>query len=613
MASKSKKRRRVLGASCILAALIIAGSSFAWFTSKDEVTNRLTATADYGVSIVEDFTPPKVMVPGQEVDKDVAVVNTGSVDALARVHLTNVLKVQRVDYLDMITDSSADQTATANVTSATTVAAETVHYLDLEDNEIKTKSKADWDTLQTTNSGTTKKLYSTYDYSGCVNTVATGKLTDEDKLSKTETYAADGVTLRANEVTTLQAGGKLVVMKSESVVPKSERSGDDGEVVYIQVTDDSNRPIYKIGSNLYVIVGGEYYKVTPTTDSSTGVTTYAVSSTKESTAPTGDATPLASQIAYKDFDGSAQFLPSETGIYIFERTAYDDPNLEGTTNTEYSGYYYVAGSAPGAGDYYAFKTKMSSADSSSADPSAPAKDYQVTPYIDATITKDADSGIIKEIKNLQLKYTTPMQDYTAYFTAASKDASGYYTEGTADGHQNPEVVFTWLKSDGTNATAGAADAAKIKVDYTFGNNADANANTADDVVFFINLDEKWHDNWTYVSESVSSTAANNAINGKTNAIGYFYYNSPIDSGKTSEKLITSVTLDSATTPFAYKNLVYDLNVILDSVQVTYLADNTETADVANETWHTNLEDVNLSTTYGADGKSIASIAWNTYS
>ena len=58
MASKAKRRRKVLGASCILAALIIAGSSFAWFTSKDEVTNRLSANADYDVSIVESFAPP---------------------------------------------------------------------------------------------------------------------------------------------------------------------------------------------------------------------------------------------------------------------------------------------------------------------------------------------------------------------------------------------------------------------------------------------------------------------------------------------------------------------------------------------------------------------------
>ena len=84
MASKSKKRRRVLGASCILAALIIAGSSFAWFTSKDEVTNRLTANSDYGVSIVESFAPPKNMLPGQEVNKDVYAVNTGSIDAFVK-------------------------------------------------------------------------------------------------------------------------------------------------------------------------------------------------------------------------------------------------------------------------------------------------------------------------------------------------------------------------------------------------------------------------------------------------------------------------------------------------------------------------------------------------
>ena len=81
MASKSKRRRKVLGASCILAALIIAGSSFAWFTSKDEVTNRLSANADYGVSIVESFAPPENWLPGQEVNKDVYAVNTGNVAA----------------------------------------------------------------------------------------------------------------------------------------------------------------------------------------------------------------------------------------------------------------------------------------------------------------------------------------------------------------------------------------------------------------------------------------------------------------------------------------------------------------------------------------------------
>jgi alternate signal-mediated exported protein len=91
MASNSKKRRRVLGVSCILAALIIASSSFAWFTSKDEVTNRLTANSDYGVSIVESFTPPENLLPGQEVNKDVYAVNTGNIDAFVKENIKGVL------------------------------------------------------------------------------------------------------------------------------------------------------------------------------------------------------------------------------------------------------------------------------------------------------------------------------------------------------------------------------------------------------------------------------------------------------------------------------------------------------------------------------------------
>ena len=91
MASKSKRRGRVFRASCILAALIIAGSSFAWFTSKDEVTNRLTANSDYGVSIVESFTPPKNWIPGQEINKDVYAVNTGSIAAFVKESISGNL------------------------------------------------------------------------------------------------------------------------------------------------------------------------------------------------------------------------------------------------------------------------------------------------------------------------------------------------------------------------------------------------------------------------------------------------------------------------------------------------------------------------------------------
>ena len=98
MASKSKKRRRVFRASCILAALIIAGSSFAWFTSSDEVTNRLSAQADYGVSIVESFSPTNKWLPGQQVNKDVYATNTGNTEALVKEEIdTRIAITYEVD------------------------------------------------------------------------------------------------------------------------------------------------------------------------------------------------------------------------------------------------------------------------------------------------------------------------------------------------------------------------------------------------------------------------------------------------------------------------------------------------------------------------------------
>lgn len=94
---KSSREKRVLIASVIVAATIVAGSTFAWFTSKDEVTNRLTAKADYGVSITENFTPPEDWTPGQEINKDVSAVNTGNVDAYMRMKLSYALKGKAID------------------------------------------------------------------------------------------------------------------------------------------------------------------------------------------------------------------------------------------------------------------------------------------------------------------------------------------------------------------------------------------------------------------------------------------------------------------------------------------------------------------------------------
>ena len=96
--------------------------SYAWFTSTDEVTNRLTASANYGVSIVEDFTPPEDMTPGQKVTKDVSVVNTGSIDAFVRVGVENMLQITKYDGTAVtlgtatVTNYYADGTTDTNAT-----------------------------------------------------------------------------------------------------------------------------------------------------------------------------------------------------------------------------------------------------------------------------------------------------------------------------------------------------------------------------------------------------------------------------------------------------------------------------------------------------------------
>ncbi len=91
--NSKKNETRVLIASLSIAAVAVAGATFAWFTSKDEVTNRLSASANYGTEWAEDFTPPEDWLPGQEINKDAGIVNTGNVDAFVRAWLEGEMNI----------------------------------------------------------------------------------------------------------------------------------------------------------------------------------------------------------------------------------------------------------------------------------------------------------------------------------------------------------------------------------------------------------------------------------------------------------------------------------------------------------------------------------------
>jgi predicted ribosomally synthesized peptide with SipW-like signal peptide len=120
---QSAKQKKILVASILLAGLIAAGGTFAWYTSKDEVTNKLSAANNYNVSVLEAFTPPFDWVPGQNVNKDVAVVNTGNYDAFVKVNLSNSLD---------LTTSTGTGTASATAYSASDV----TKYVQLSAKEV---------------------------------------------------------------------------------------------------------------------------------------------------------------------------------------------------------------------------------------------------------------------------------------------------------------------------------------------------------------------------------------------------------------------------------------------------------------------------------------------
>ena len=85
-----KKLSAVLLAGTLTAGVV--GGTFAWFTSKDTVTNQFATTGtdesgnpDAGIKIEEEFQKPENVLPGTETNKDVRVKSTAKYDQFIRV------------------------------------------------------------------------------------------------------------------------------------------------------------------------------------------------------------------------------------------------------------------------------------------------------------------------------------------------------------------------------------------------------------------------------------------------------------------------------------------------------------------------------------------------
>lgn len=115
-----KKLSALLLAGTLTAGVV--GGTFAWFTSKDTVTNPFTTTGktdpnnpDSGIEIVEEFTKPDKVLPGDETNKDVQVKNTANYDQFIRVKFEK--KFVKVDENENRTEIETNSTGATLDTS----------------------------------------------------------------------------------------------------------------------------------------------------------------------------------------------------------------------------------------------------------------------------------------------------------------------------------------------------------------------------------------------------------------------------------------------------------------------------------------------------------------
>jgi len=505
--SKKKRERRVLIGAMIVAGVITAGSTFAWFTSKDEVTNRLSANATYNVAIGETFQPPENWAPGQTVDKDTYAVNTGNVGALARMWVNGSLRTMNhnasggINYSDGFTLTGLTDVLNSNLLAA--------GFTKMDDSGKYYRTLNTAQTLGTD--------YQTTNQQGFPDTIGAALSEVQAMQSGILAYAPDDAeyTFVTNQPTTLKIfakkEGAATASYQDVLVPK-------GVLVHVGAATTTAAEIDENG----VITYGATEKA-KTLLGEEGTTAY---NTVYVEAQAVSATDLFQPVSVE----YETFTPLSDGLYLFLRNEVldDDPN---SRNPEFSGYYKQTDT------YYALESDKENNRS----------EFTV-PRSAVTVTYGGNSN--NEADDFTVVPTTSLKLYSADYTALDADNMKYYTNN--DG----SVVYIVYDADD---------------DDTF--------DPADDIYVEVNMDtNKWQpigiggdETFTGISD-IKKDAANLT----------YYYKGVVEPGKTSEKCVDSVKLGELTTGEAFLAMDFDLNVLLESIQIT--TDDTGKETVPSEEW-----------------------------
>ena len=514
---KSAREKRVIVASLIVAAVMIGGSTFAWFTSKDEVTNRLSANAKYDVSIVEDFQPPEDWIPGP-----------GNVDAFVRMWLGGQMRLLNettgTGMVDIATSTgiTADNKPSNGLTQVT-------------DKDMLALGL----TWQKTEEGSTPVYYRTLSTKKIDNALDVNHATlPNEETNNPATFS---------EVQSVQAGGVLVYAPTDAQFSWTLEQATEMKTF----TGDGD-------------ITGKVINIAK----DTVVGTYG-------TPGIGQAISSNSSKAYYGAIDASTFQPKTEGLYLFRRNVNETP--DGTANTyEYSGYYYVpASGTEGQEDYvpeqyFALHT----------DEGANGKSDYVLP-----------SGVIKDNSTAE-----PSKDQVLPVTIEDEQKVYLYTatEKVLDtGSDKLSWKYEDEVTDGDNKHP-----ARFVVSYGEGDKA---------IVINVNLANigDTSEAWTVIKDNATNPTQ------KTT----FYYNNDVEAGDTTRKLVDSVELSKDTKNGAYLAFDFDLNVFLDSVQVT-MDENGDEGFGTVSGWAAGTDNVGATAATAGSGGStvtageIVTIKWN---
>ena len=542
----------------------------------------MTASSEYGVAVAEQFQPPENWVPGQEINKDASAVNTGNVDAFVRMWLDGSMRLMK-QYKG---GTAGSETVDADVAWDTTTSKFDLTKLSATEDENLVNAGL---TMRVNNTGTNKNAYvKTLTRQQTLNAQQAAQLNSQGYASKVEGAYSEVQAMQSGILAYAPDGAEYTyLLKEETELPiylTSTVNGNSttgyktvqvpaGTLVHVNA---SSKTVATLNSGVLEITATETVNSTSGATNATAFKTVYVQATGTFGAPRN--------VEYESF------TPMTDGLYLFLR---NDSSADQTA-PEFSGYYMNGFAAsPTEDDYkdatfYALNTNTKGDNRSDYT----VKGAMVAGYFaPVTVTyDDAEKNIISAVPNANLEL------YSAKYDTIDAEKLKFYATAVNDTAET-QTIYAVYDEDKDTTFDPKED---IVVEITT-----SNIGTSPE-------------GWTSIGgTSATAYTINDSLKPAIDATKLtFYYNNDVEAGDSTAKLVDKVKLYDGVTNDAYLTFDFDLNVHLESIQVTFDENGKEAATAVSGTdgWAaTGTPAVNTAAkaTATVTNNEIEAIAWAT--